>query len=562
MKEKKKIAIGCDSFKELRSNKEAYYIDKSLFIKDIIDCCSVAVLITRPKGFGKTLNMSMLDSYLNIDYDSKELFKGLKIMETGEKYVEYLNNCPVIYVTFNSINGCQDYEKMLQEFRNIFSDLYSKFNYLLESDKLAIWDKDRITKIINKESNESELITALRDLCRYLKEYYGKYVYLLIDEYDVPLQCGYLNGYYKDALSFINGMYAIAFKGNDSLKTAVVTGVSRITKASTYSGPNNFDVYTMLRSNEFSDDFGFTEEEVNKALIYFGLDKYKDEVKEYYGGYTIDDTTDIYNPRSVLKYLNERKLGTYYDNTDSNNIINRIVEKDTYLWIKEDLQKLLNDEAIEVKVDGEVSIDKIDINITSIWSFLFGSGYLKVVEAVKEIFKIYKVKIPNQEIMLIFNKTVKDWFNDKLKVSNLHQMLQYLVKLEIDEFTRMFQERITYILSYFDVPKDNDNKAAEIIYHVFTLGILAYMKDDYYIYFNRESGFGRYDIEMEAKDTHKPSFILEFKGKKKPKPVVKVISKQIEERKYTTNLEEKGITNIHKLVFVLDGREVVVKEIA
>ncbi len=561
MKEKKKIAIGCDSFTRLIDDKNAYYIDKSLFIKHIIDNISDVALITRPRRFGKTLNMSMLDCYLNIDYDNKDLFKGLKIMSEGKKYTDYLNNVPVIFVSFNEIEA-RNYDLLIEQMKAIIESLYLKYEYLLTSDKLAIEEIEKIKNIRRGIMTETDLKNSLKNLSGYLSKHYGKLVYLLIDEYDVPLQGAYSYGYYTDALSFIKGMYKTTFKGNDSLAKTVVTGVSRITKEGIFTGANNFKVYTVLKSSEFSDDFGFTKEEVNNAIDYYGLNNYKEQVKEYYDGYKIGDTSNIYNPWSLLNYLDEKKMGTYWANTSSNDIINRVVETNTYLEIKEDLQKLLNNETIKVIIDDEVSINNIDADIQNIWSLLLGSGYLKVVATVNAEMKLYEVKIPNREIMLIFNETVSNWFRLKLKVSRLYEMLQHLVKLEIEDFAKMFQEQVIYMFSYFDVPNDKKKKA-ENFYHAFTLGILAYMKDDYYIHSNREAGLGRYDIELEAKDKNKPSFILEFKLKKnkKTETVVKSGSKQIESKKYTTNLEERGITNIHKLVFVFDKKEVTVEDI-
>ncbi len=569
MEEKKKIAIGCDSFAKLKGDSGVYYIDKSLFIKDVIDSKSDVILITRPRRFGKTLNMSMLDSYLNIDCDSKELFKDLKIMKEGSKYTDCLNNIPVIFVTFNGSNWYSDYEGMVQDFKGIFSDLYGKFRYLLDSDKLASDEKQLIKRIILKRETEEEITKTLLNLCGYLYKHYGKKVLILIDEYDVPLQNAYTSNFYEPAVKLMKGLFSRTFKTNEYMYKTVVTGVTRITKEGIFTGANNFDVYTVLSDGvgknankiSFSSDFGFTEEEVMEALEYFDLVKDKNDVKNYYDGYRIGNTTDIYNPWSITKYLDIQSFGTYWANTSSNDIINRVVETNTYLEIKEDLQKLLNNEEIEVIIDDEVSINNIDSDINNIWSLLLGSGYLKVTETVDKEIQLYKVKIPNREIMLIFNKTVSDWFRVNLKVSRLREMLGHLIKLEIDEFARMFQEQVIYMFSYFDVPND-EKKSAENFYHAFTLGVLAYMKDNYYIHSNREAGLGRYDIELEAKDKNRPSFILEFKLKrdKEIETATGEGSEQINNKKYTSNLEERGITNIHKLVFVCDKKEVVVEE--
>ena len=388
------IGIGVSDFKVLRL-KDNYFIDKSLFIKDIIDNQSSVVLITRPRRFGKTLNMSMLRYYFDCNQKySDQLFNGLKIMEQEEKYTSKQGYYPCIYMTMKDVND-GDYTNMILSMKTAVLEAYREHRYLLESDKIYEEEKAKITDILWGREDEVTLKNSIKELSGYLYRHYERPVILLIDEYDVPLQNAYVKGFYEETIQFFKTFYGTTFKDNPYIDKTVLTGVSRVAKESIFSGANNFKVYTVL-DDEFSDDFGITREEMKKIISDFDIHEDEEEIKKWYDGYVIGKTDGIYNPWSILNYLTDRELKPYWVNTSSNDLIKLILKKST--TVKEKIERLLKDESIEVKVDQETVIVGIEENEDNIWGLLVGTGYLKVVETVNLAESIYKVKIPNNEI--------------------------------------------------------------------------------------------------------------------------------------------------------------------
>ena len=388
---KQGIGIGESDFKGLRVRNN-YYIDKTMYIKNIIDNESRVVLVTRPRRFGKTLNMSMLKYYFDCTKtDNQELFKDLKIMEQGEEYTSKLGYYPVIYITLKDVQD-RNYESMLLDMKTAMLNMYKEHMYLLKSDEIFDFEKDRIMDILYCREDENVLKNSVRDLSEYLSRYYNKPVILLVDEYDVPLQNAYVEGYYEEAVKFFKTFYGVTFKDNPYLEKTVLTGVSRVAKESIFSGANNFDVYTVL-DNEFADDFGITEEEMDKVIEDFEIQDEKEEIKSWYDGYKIGEVEGIYNPWSILNYLNKKELMPYWINTSSNDLIKLILKNST--TVKEKIERLLKGEAIEVKINLETVIVGIEENEDNIWGLLLGTGYLKVVETVDITEGIYKVKLPN-----------------------------------------------------------------------------------------------------------------------------------------------------------------------
>ena len=547
------IGIGESDFRGLRIRKN-YYIDKTMYIKDIIDNKSRVVLVTRPRRFGKTLNMSMLKYYFDCTKkDSKELFEGLKIMEQYEKYTSKLGYYPCIYVTLKDVTEV-NYENMILNLKTAIADMYQEHRYLLDSDKIYPEEKEQIKEILFYRENEIVLRNSIKMLTKYLNRHYGKTVMLFLDEYDVPLQNAYIEGYYQEAIKFFKTFYGTTFKDNPYLEKTVLTGVSRVAKESIFSGANNFDVYTVL-DDEFSDDFGITEKEMNKVIEDFEVQDEKEEIKKWYDGYTIGNTKGIYNPWSILNYLTDRKLMPYWVNTSSNDLIKLILKNS--VTVKEKIEQLLRDEEIEVPINLDTVILGIEQNEENIWGLLLGTGYLKVTEVVDLATGMYKVKIPNYEIKFLFQSIIRDWFNDKVIGNNLNTILKDLVTLKLDEFEKKFKVLVTQMFSYMDVGENT----AENFYHAFVLGMLVGLKDSYYVKSNRESGYGRYDIMLEPKDKNGNSFIMEFKvleneEEKTIEETIENAKKQIEERKYEEDLQERGYTNITKMVFAFKGKEV------
>ena len=547
------IGIGTSDFKKMRVN-DYYYIDKTIYIKDILDNKSEIILITRPRRFGKTLNMSMLKYYFDCTQkDSKNLFQGLKIMKQEERYTSKLGYYPVIYITLKDVQD-RNYENMLLNLKTAVLEMYQEHRYLLDSDKIYPEEKEKIKEILFGRENEVDLKNSVKDLSKYLNRYYERPVILLVDEYDVPLQNAYVEGYYEEAIKFFKTFYGVTFKDNSYLEKTVITGVSRVAKESIFSGANNFKVFTIL-DDEFSSDFGITAEEMEKVIEDFEIQEEKEEVKRWYDGYTIGNTEGIYNPWSILNYLTDRKLIPYWVNTSSNDLI-KLILKDS-MTVKEKIERLLKDEAIEVTIDQETVILGIEKNEDNIWGLLVGTGYLKIVETVDITEGRYQVKIPNFEIKALFQSIVRDWFRDKVIGNDLNSILKDLVTLNLKEFEKKFEILVRQMFSYMDVGENT----AENFYHAFVLGMLVGLKDSYYVNSNRESGMGRYDIMLEPKDKNANSFVMEFKvlEDKEEKTIEDTIAsakKQIEEKRYEENLRERGFKNITKMVFAFKGKEV------
>ena len=546
------VGIGESDFKMLRMQ-NCYFIDKSMYIKDIIDNDSKVVLVTRPRRFGKTLNMSMLKYFFDCDSkDSKELFKGLKIMEQGEKYTSQMGAYPCLYLTLKDVND-SNYDNMILNLKTAIMRMFGEHRYLLDSDKIYADEKEKINDVLFARINEAMLKTSVLEISGYLNRHFSKPVMLFIDEYDVPIQATYINGYYEKAINFLKSFFGATFKDNPYLKKTVLTGVSRVAKESIFSGANNFDVYTVL-DNEFADDFGITSEEVEKALKDFGVEDQKEEVKRWYDGYRIGDVEEIYNPWSLLNFLAKKRFVPYWVNTSSNDLI-KLTMKNS-VSVKEKMERLLKGEAIEVPINLETIIVGIESNEDNVWGLMLGTGYLKVVKTVNLEEGIYKVELPNYEIKLMFQEMVREWFKDKGIGNNLRDILQDLVDLNLNEFERKFRVLVEQMFSYMDVGKNT----AENFYHAFVLGMLVGLKDSYYVNSNRESGFGRYDIMLEPQDKSKNSFIIEFKvademSEPSLEQAVENGKKQIEEKDYENSLKARGFRNITKMVFAFKGKE-------
>ena len=546
------IGIGISDFKNLRLRKN-YFIDKSLYIKDIIDNQSGVILITRPRRFGKTLNMSMLRYYFDIKgKDNKELFKDLKIMDEDEYYTSKLGYYPVIYLTLKDVND-RNFDNMLLALKTAMINMYKEHMYLLNSDKIYEFEKNKINDILNAREDEIALKNAVKDLSEYLNRYYGRPVILLVDEYDVPLQSAYIEGYYEEAIKFLKGFYNITFKDNEYLEKTVLTGVSRIAKESLFSGMNNFKVFTIM-DNEFADDFGITTEEMEKVISDFKVEEDEEEIKKWYDGYKIGNVEGIYNPWSILNYLTDKQLKPYWVNTSSNDLIKMTLKKSNS--IKEKMIKLLQGEAVEVKINLETIIVGIEEREENIWGLMLQTGYLKVEEVVDLLGRRYKVKIPNYEIKSLFEEIIDTWFDNKVEGNDLRSILEDLITLRLEDFERKFKKLVIEMFSFFDVGENT----AENFYHAFVLGMLVGLKDKYFVKSNRESGYGRYDIMLEPKDKNGNSFIMEFKiaedmEEESLEKIIEEAKKQIEEKKYEQELKEKGFTNITKMIFAFKGKE-------
>lgn len=549
----KGIGIGESDFKGLRI-KDNYYIDKTLYIKHIIDNQSRVILVTRPRRFGKTLNMSTLRYFFDCEKkDTSKLFEGLKIMEQGEKYTSKLGAYPCIYITLKDVRG-SNLEEMMLLFQTELNELFIDHANLLKSEKIFDVEKEMFNTILNLKGNKIQLQGAIKLLSRMLYREYEKPVMLFLDEYDVPLQNAYVQGFYDEAIEFFRTFYGTTFKDNQYIEKTVLTGVSRVAKESIFSGANNFDVFTIL-DNDFSEDFGITEQEMDKIIQDFNIQDDKEEIRKWYDGYKIGDTKGIYNPWSILKYLKDRKLMPYWVNTSSNDLIKLILKNSS--TIKEKIETLLRGEEITVPINFETIIVGIEENEDNIWGLLLGTGYLKITEVVNLAESVYKVKLPNYEIKNLFEGIIRDWFSNKVIGNDLRSILNDLVTLNLYEFERKFIVLVRQMFSFMDVGENT----AENFYHAFVLGMLVGLKDTYYVNSNRESGFGRYDIMLEPKDKNGNSFVIEFKvlddlSETTIEQTIENAKKQIIDKKYEENLIERGFKNITKMVFAFNGKDV------
>lgn len=384
----KGIGIGRSDFKSIITM-DCYYIDKTMFIKHIIDNKNKIIVITRPRIFGKTLNLGMLKYYFDIKENSKELFKDLKIIQQDEYYISKLNYYPVIYLTLKDIQMSK-YDDMILNLKWAIQDLYGKHMYLLESNKIYEDEKEKIKEILSQNEDEITLKNSIRDLSKYLNRYYGKQVILLIDEYDAPLQKSYVEKYYDEAIDFFKEFYNITFNDNSYIEKAVLMGVNRIAEKSIFSKIDNFNIYAMLNT-EFAEDFGITEKELEKIISDFNIEENKEKLEKYYGKYKIGNVEEIYNLYSILNYLQNKELKTYWINVSEHKLI-EIILKECSL-IKEKIISLLNDEVIEVKIDLETPILENETKEEKVWELMLNAGFLKIVEKVD--LTRYRVELVN-----------------------------------------------------------------------------------------------------------------------------------------------------------------------
>ena len=555
----KKIALGESDFRSIIENNE-YFVDKSLLIKEIFEDSSRIILIPRPRRFGKTLNLSMIRYFVErCDEDRRYLFNNL-LIEKEKDIMKRQGIYPTIYLTFKDEkhDKFEDFQMKLAFF---VSEIYKKHYYLYESLTFQV-DKDYFDKIINKVSTKAELEMSLKNLSKYLYDYYGEKVIILIDEYDTPIQHSYFSGIYDDTIAFMRNFLSNTLKDNIYLEKALLTGILRVARESIFSGLNNLDVYSILKEG-YSDKFGFTEVEIEKMLNDFNIVKEKDEFKRWYNGYLFGNTV-IYNPWSTLSYLKDKNeyFMPYWVNTSENKIIKTILAKGSD-GLKKSFEELLKGNTIETTIDENIIMADIEANENNVWSFLLLSGYLKVVDKIRKEDEIYyKVAIPNVEVKHMYNKIIKDWASESYVSSEYNEMLKALINFDYEVFEEIFIDYVEKSLSYFDV----SGEEPESVYHGFVLGMLVALNNTHYVLSNRESGYGRYDVMVIPKDITKPGIIIEFKrarknNKKTIEQLIEEAKTQIEDKKYETELLSRGITDIKKLVIVFKGKEVSVNNV-
>lgn len=565
LKMARNIAIGIQDFEKV-IEENCFYIDKTEFIKKWWDSKDSVTLITRPRRFGKTLNISMLEHFFSVDYaDRGDLFEGLSIWQ-NEDYRQIQGTYPVISLSFASIKET-NYKSTCYRICDLLKKEYQKKDFLLESDKLSKYEKTYMEKMLN-EVTEFDAGMALHQLSDFLYKHYGKKTIILLDEYDTPMQEAYVNGFWDELVVFTRSLFHSTFKTNPHLERGLMTGITRISKESIFSDLNHLKIVTTT-SEEYATSFGFTEEEVFAALDECGLSEHKEGVKAWYDGFVFGKHSDIYNPWSVLNFLDTNGgYDTYWANTSGNRLISKLIREGNK-HIKLSFEALLNGEVISSSIEEQIIYNHLGDNESAVWSLLLASGYLKVIEYEKlEAIPIgrkpnYMLMLTNGEVRRMFYSMVHDWFMET--ESDYNDFILAMFENDIEEMNAYMNKVTRNIFSYFDTGKNTEEAEPERFYHGFVLGLMAELSGKYVITSNRESGFGRYDVMLEPCDKSKKAYILEFKvhkpkREKSLEETVENALKQIEEKQYETSLLAKGFAreSIYKYGFAFRGKEVLI----
>lgn len=561
------VAIGIQSFEQLIEN-DYFYIDKTAFIREWWESGDSVTLITRPRRFGKTLNMSMLEQFFSLDYANRgELFEGLDIWKE-EKYRKLQGTYPVISLSFARVKEI-NYEDTRAKLCEILRNLYIKYSFLKDSDVLTDADRAYYDRILAYEVRNPDITSSLYQMSDFLYRYYGKKVIILLDEYDTPMQEAYVDGYWEELVAFTRSLFNSAFKTNPWLERGIMTGITRVSKESIFSDLNNLEVVTTT-SDKYATAFGFTEEEVFAALEEADLSKEKEKVKQWYDGFIFGDHKDIYNPWSILNFIDKKNYGTYWANTSSNSLVGKLLREGNRR-IKEQFETLLGGGSICSPIDEQIVYNQLKGNEAAVWSLLLASGYLKVLAyedlpdaAAEGRNPEYTLSLTNLEVKLMFQNMIRDWFtpveedyNDFIKallLGDRKAMNVYMNRVALDMF------------SYFDTGKRPSGEEPERFYHGFVLGLIVGLQSRYVITSNRESGFGRYDVVLEPRKPEEyDAIILEFKvhdaeDEETLRDTVESALAQIKEKQYASALLAKGIPEerIRCYGFAFEGKKVLI----
>ncbi|QUB94912.1 AAA family ATPase [Leptotrichia sp. oral taxon 218] len=548
---KKAVPVGIEDFERI-VREDYYYVDKTLLIEKLLINRAPVTLFTRPRRFGKTLNMSMLKCFFDVKNkeENKKLFENLKIYNS--EYMSEQGKYPVIFISLKDLKG-DTWEKCFENLKKTMYKIFNKYEFVRE--KLNIVEKREFDKIWEMRDSEESFKTSLLDLSNYLNKYYGEKVIILIDEYDAPIINAFDKGYYNEAINFFQTFYSSALKTNNSLKYGILTGITRIIKEGIFSGLNNLKVDTIL-NKKYSEYFGLLESEVIEMLDYFGM-KYKiEEVKEWYDGYIFGES-EVYNPWSIVNYIDNGEIKAYWANVSGNTLLENMLDH-AGESVYDDLKRFTDGESIEKYISDGTTIKSLLNNDDEIWQLLLYSGYLtkdekqKEIDVTSEYTDVYNLRIPNKEIRKYFgNMFLNRFFGTEVKTNILIKALE---NGDIKKFEKTLGEIMINMLSHFDLDKE-----MEKIYQVFMIGLVGFLMGKYEIISNDESGYGRYDLAMIPIKSNEKAYLMEFKISKTKKGMeerAQKALKQIDEKKYDTKLKARGIKNILKIGVAFYGKEV------
>ena len=559
----KTISIGKQDFASLREH-NCFYIDKTDFIKEWWNSQDDVTLITRPRRFGKTLNMSMVECFFSVKYAKRlDLFEGLSI-EKNAGLRKLQGTYPVLFLSFAAVKT-NTYENARRQICSLIASLYDENMYLLNGDTLNEREKKRF-QAVTPEMNDADAVMALQNLCLFLSKYYGKKVIVLLDEYDTPLQESYAYGYWRELTAFTRSLFNATFKTNPYLERAIMTGITRVSKESIFSDLNNLEVITTT-SEKYATSFGFTESEVFTALDEAGMSDQCDVVKKWYDGFVFGGKKDIYNPWSITNFLDKGKIDIYWANTSSNSLIGHLIQRGNSA-IKEAMEDLLSGKELVTEIDEQIVFDQLDDNMTAIWSLLLSSGYLKINQAPKDAAasnQNYHLSLTNHEVDVMFRRMIDGWF--KKYTPNYNAFVKALLADDVRAMNHYINRIALETFSFFDTGKGPSASAEpERFYHGFVLGLMVDLQDNYHISSNRESGFGRYDIMLEPVEIgQSDAIILEFKvidpeSEADLNATVNNALEQIRHKQYDAQLLARGFRpdQIRAYGFAFQGKQVLI----
>ena len=587
------VGIGHQDFEKL-IRKNNFYVDKTKFIKEWWENDDDVTLITRPRRFGKTLNLSMVEHFFSVEYtqrsllashpggadgtairmdsdseadlphtDRNSLFQGLAIWEE-ETYRRLQGTWPVIFLSFAKVKETS-FQNARKKICQLITNLYNRYDFLLESGLLNEKEKS-IYHEVNADMEDYLASEALSNLSDYLMRYYGKKVIILLDEYDTPMQEAYVGGYWDELISFMRNLFHSTFKSNPYLERALMTGITLVSKESVFSDLNNLEVVTTT-SEKYEDSFGFTQEEVWEALKEYGLYEQREQVRHWYDGFTFGNKSDIYNPWSIINYLDKRRFSPYWANTSSNSLVGKLIREGSP-DLKIAMEDLLSGRLLHAQIDEQVVFSMLDADENAVWSLLLASGYLRVeeFEFSDSGYPECELKLTNWEVTAMFRRMVAEWFRQPASASAYNTLIKALLLGDVDAMNTYINRVASATFSYFDTGKNPSGEAEpERFYHGFVLGLLVELSDRYRITSNRESGFGRYDVMLEPLGSSEDAVIIEFKvcSARKKQTLEDAAAEaldQIDQMRYAADLEAKGIPpeRIRRYGFAFDGKKVLI----